>query len=322
MPKRHELLYVGAVLGAIGLLFGAAYYEPKTLERTELSDEESCPYKTYHVSSNSDGGFEFRIERDTKACKEYAATEEAKNGTYRPRNTEEADLLAQKKMAHWTRWIGVFTALGLAVLYATFDATRRAVIETRKIGQAQTGCYPAITKITLRIGSGQNVTHVFSDESPEYIDFTAGLFPELRWTVENYGQTPAYDFAIWPTVKYKIMGEPAQSARASPQRGPSAGDGITLQQKWPLSQSGVVPFALTQDEVNATDSALYPLEVYVLLHLRYVDVFDEVQEPKLAFYGLVHKGNFGEEIDLGTIALETFERGMQSAVAVKYPEER
>lgn len=153
MFSRDGLHYLIAFLIVGGLLTLAWYKQPRTLDVAENRSEESCPYKTYHVGNNPDGGIEFRIERDAESCEGYSnSSENTESPKNEPETLAEADLLAQQQMAHWTRWIGAFTAFGLFVLYVTFNETRRAVVETRKIGTAQTKAYLSIESVKVSTG--------------------------------------------------------------------------------------------------------------------------------------------------------------------------
>ena len=145
MFKRDWLHYALPVLVALGLLGLAYCTQPSGLRITERNAEESCTQKAYRIENDADGQPFLSVVTEPKPCgQENAAAEYSENGLYPPRDSTEADLLAQKKMAHWTAWIGGFTAVGLAVLYITFYATRQAVSETRKIGEAQSRAYLAV----------------------------------------------------------------------------------------------------------------------------------------------------------------------------------
>ncbi|WP_411816769.1 hypothetical protein [Hyphococcus sp. DH-69] len=98
----------------------------------------------------------------------------------------ESDLLAQERMAFWTKAIGVFTAIGLGILFVTFAATRDAVVETRKIGEAQTRAYLSVIDAEI--------------VDPEFSDFAFDVIV----TIKNFGQSPAFQFR-WlaePTLQY------------------------------------------------------------------------------------------------------------------------
>lgn len=62
---------------------------------------------------------------------------------------DEANLLAQERVAHWTAWIGAFTAIGLFAILATLIETRRVTAVTREIGQKQIRAYLHIDSILL-----------------------------------------------------------------------------------------------------------------------------------------------------------------------------
>jgi hypothetical protein len=66
---------------------------------------------------------------------------------------EEANLLAQERVAHWTAWIGAFTAIGLFAILATLIETRQVTNVTREIGQKQIRAYIHIDRIYLDTSS-------------------------------------------------------------------------------------------------------------------------------------------------------------------------
>ncbi|WP_428409155.1 hypothetical protein [Hyphococcus sp.] len=185
MFSRDGLHYLTAFLIVGGLLTLAWCLQPETLT-TEYYSEETCPYKTYHVGNGPDGGIEFRIERDAESCKGYDKPAENAETTDKPPETlAEADLLAQQQMAHWTRWIGGFTALGLFVLYVTFSETRKAVVETREIGQAQSRAY-------LSVIGGE---FTLERNLPMYLSMTI--------IIRNTGNSPATDLRLSAEVCFE-----------------------------------------------------------------------------------------------------------------------
>lgn len=116
----------------------------------------------------------------------------------------QADLLAQEKVAHWTRWIGVFTAVGLGALIWTLMLTRQANLSaqesvrvTRTVGEQSTRAYVAIAIDGLKVGGKAN------QNNPVEVAI------ELRLRLTNYGASPAYDavvhnqldFVGWPDTR-------------------------------------------------------------------------------------------------------------------------
>ncbi|WP_375201817.1 hypothetical protein [Hyphococcus sp.] len=174
MSKGDRKQYTGAGLIVLVLL-GAAYFTqpnaPSARERKSPSEEE-CAKKSYQIGAEADKGFTVVVSRNDPACEHQpAATANPQDSGQGATSVAEADLLAQERMAHWTAWIGVFTAVGLAVLYITFYVTRRTVEETVNIGEAQTRAYLA-------------------GLSAKYI--TRGMRPfAIELTVRNFGNSPA-----------------------------------------------------------------------------------------------------------------------------------
>lgn len=175
MPKRDWLHYLLPVIVALALLGFAYFTQPNALRMNERQLEDLCTQKAYSIETDPEGEPFISVLTQSKPCEKWSSTTDySEDALYLPRNVNESDLLAQKRMAHWTIWIGVFTAAGLAVLYITFHATRETLVETRKIGVAQTRAYVTV-------------------QSAEFIDWKNTQYSlALRFIVKNTGQSAAH----------------------------------------------------------------------------------------------------------------------------------
>ncbi|MFC2953141.1 hypothetical protein ACFOOP_14485 [Marinicaulis aureus] len=171
--------------------------EPSAREENSASESDDAG-KRYTVGSNADGGFTFSIERNaSEEERTETGAENADESGDSTSSTTEADLLAQETMAHWTRWIGIFTALGLAALTMTLWATQQAnaaawaaVEVTREIGEAQARSYVTLNPLSLTI----------FDLRPGLTSFS------LRFEIVASGQTPIYEVRVKPTLMIPVNG--------------------------------------------------------------------------------------------------------------------
>ncbi|MEE9329209.1 MAG: hypothetical protein V3V30_03660 [Parvularculaceae bacterium] len=110
-----------AVFVLLLLVVAAWLSQPKSPSVSEPKNQSENHREkiTYDIKNNSDGGFDFTIERAAENPKKLNPT----GNTHQfPRSTD-ADLLAQERMAHWTLWIGIFTAFGLGtIIYTLHEA--------------------------------------------------------------------------------------------------------------------------------------------------------------------------------------------------------
>jgi len=173
---RHHFFIGGITLGIISF----AWWQSPTVPSTE-----ECPTsnthteKQYRVSRDPDGQYFLSIKEDqsTGECDEIADKEANQANSL---TVVEADLLAQERMAYWTFSIGVFTAIGLGLLYSTFYETRRAVEETRDIGEAQTRAWVGVI----------NTTHTIAETEKGRVGVIFGV------QLQNFGASPALKCSV------------------------------------------------------------------------------------------------------------------------------
>tara|TARA_R110000824_G_scaffold102471_3_gene243116 strand:+ start:81472 stop:82254 length:783 start_codon:yes stop_codon:yes gene_type:complete len=124
------------------------------------------------------------VERkQSSANKEYSPATDTNNPENGLLTLAQADLLAQKRMAYWTVWISVFTALGLGVLAWTLYETRRMTLATRRIGEAQVRPWISIKDMKV---TGLRVSPIhIGDERPK------GFSLHASFTIRNTGPMPA-----------------------------------------------------------------------------------------------------------------------------------
>ncbi|WP_375202077.1 hypothetical protein [Hyphococcus sp.] len=200
MLKRYWLpfaLAFGLAAALVAIAWLCEPTEPSAREENSASENDDAG-KRYTVGSSADGGFTFSIERNaSEEERTETGAENADESGDSASSTTEADLLAQETMAYWTRWIGIFTALGLAALMMTLWATQQAnaaawaaVDVTRKTGEAQARGYITLKPLSLTI-------------EKTVADFRSF---RLRFEVYASGQTPIYEVRIKPTLMIPING--------------------------------------------------------------------------------------------------------------------
>mgnify|MGYP003134010018 CR=1 FL=1 len=173
MVKGYRLAIVAVVV--ITLLVGLATYTAPT--RSSLALEQS-PH-----SSDVDQSFSV-VRHPLYGFTVIARAEESRQ------NSSSPDLLAQEIMAHWTMWIGIFTAAGLASIVLTLAETRQVTKITREIGVAQTVAYPSIDKLEFISGDRDG-------------DALRIIINSL-W--KNVGNTPAFEFEGKHHLKVQLEG--------------------------------------------------------------------------------------------------------------------
>lgn len=327
MLKRSRLLFV-AIGGLIALIpAGQAFwserqcendvraleneYAVQRAEQQTIENEYRSRNPVWSIPLAIESDAETELDADETKQREQRAAEQA---SY---IRDRFDLCAQQAMAGWTRAIGVFTLIGLAVLYITFDATRAAVIETRRIGEAQFRCYPGIVEAWASLGNARSANKIFSDDPPQALWASGRIYPTIYFKGKNFGQSHAYAFSWRPAVAYRVAAQQA-TMRRSEIRPPKIEDGVPVPPGQEFSDSCVLDFPVTDGEFAAARSQLdrTPLEIYVLLKIRYTDVFGTAIEKDWAFYGVAHAADVGQKIPLAPIPLEPFMEGLESAVAI------
>ena len=248
----------------VGLsVFLAFLSEPKSPSARDPATQIEEPRGAYEgsVTCEADCQVTFGLDKLETEDIEFKCNSE-QVGTYnRPLNVVESDLLAQEKMAYWTRVIGFFTAAGLAILYVTFGATRDAVIETRKIGEAQTRGYLVL--------------------QPKWVSFDRNDTIWFACELSAIGNTPLTNVSV--TRQYYFFGNNGREALGNPGVHPtSSARGHTLVPGhnptfdcWGLHCPNLIT-RLT----NSTDPKRPTLKVLVEVYIAWLDVFRREHEIK------------------------------------------
>lgn len=136
--SKSYWLPVTLTIGFIAtLLLVAWFFQPRAPSACEQKSEYAETNYTYGIQKNPDGWPQIVVEAKAKA----EPCDKRKEPNPQPLNEpnltiSESDLLAQERMAYWTVWIGIFTALGLGALVCTLWETRRAVDESANATKA------------------------------------------------------------------------------------------------------------------------------------------------------------------------------------------
>lgn len=275
MLKRNRLHYFLSLAIALFLIAVAYATQPVALRDSERETENQCAETFYRIKSDSKGPF-FSITRETKPCEKEITTQPNHERAHSPRGPVEADLLAQVQMAHWTKWIGAFTAIGLALLYITFDATRETVVETREIGRKQTRAYLVVSGRIKKLEAAEEGFVTFS----------------IQITVKNNGPSPAilrnFSFIarINPLHNLPVSGEWRPISKDEVECSPNSSSMIMLFVGFPK-------FAV--EDVYNEKCALY-----VRMEGFYEDVFNEIHLLETILMGR------GRTIDDGPLAGQMF----------------
>lgn len=173
------------------LLLAAWITTPNTPSaQTEILDGPKRAEFSYTAGYDSENGLYVRVERPLPSQSASGiSAEDSKEPSKQRLGTAEADLLAQERVAHWTFWIAVFTAIGLVAIVATFEAARQQTIATREIGEMQSRCYVNVSSCIFSLDLPErpaNESEV-SDQNNRITD----AYPKISVRIENAGQTPA-----------------------------------------------------------------------------------------------------------------------------------
>jgi len=160
----------------------AEVHDPPKAAQTEYSYAGQ-----YHPEEGASFSIRGKIERNPSANEPEDNGDRNSNTSINPL---EADLLAQERMAHWTLWIGIFTAAGLAAIILTLAETQEVTRVTRDVGIAQVRAYISVLDFewsgdptSFTINKGHRVAKI-------------GFSVNAR----NDGQTPARNVKVYSTV--------------------------------------------------------------------------------------------------------------------------
>lgn len=167
--------------------WGTEPKRPSANERNPTSEHYGGKYEG-RVTCEADCQVTFGLSPDSVSDGEHQESNTAnKRASDNALTVGEADLLAQEKMAHWTKVIGVMTAVGLLLLYVTFEATRDAVIDQRKIGEAQTRAMIDVAEVTIGNFFLNGKVRMNSEKK---------VAVPINVKIENLGRSVAYDVEI------------------------------------------------------------------------------------------------------------------------------
>lgn len=159
---------------------------------------------TYEVRSDGEGGFSFSIDRRTTEDNSSKQSDNNQLGTTeRQLTSDEADLLAQEIMAHWTKCMGIFTAIGLWALVLTLRATERTLDEAQS---ATNATYEVINADRGWITLDGNLCGVTNNRQNEDGTFTPESY-SFWYQFRNTGRSPATNIRAWSVFKTFDLGE-------------------------------------------------------------------------------------------------------------------
>ncbi len=126
--------------------------------------------------------------------------------------------MAQESVAYWTLWIGIYTAVGLVAIVATFEITRQQTIATREIGQKQVRAYLAVQPSDFAISRDEKLLAFIK--------------------VKNVGQSPATVTEIVVSLQSVVLNDKVVNSNKKdtyvPSRVIAAGGTETFSTNWEL----------------------------------------------------------------------------------------
>lgn len=111
---------------------------------------------------------------------------------------EQLDLCAQERMAHWTAYLGWFTALGTILLFMTlreaFKGTRAAEIAAQS-AENTVEAYKRTERAWIFPSEGLDANGIMEGTTNEFLGYRI----QIRW--KNTGRTPAIECRLWSGCK-------------------------------------------------------------------------------------------------------------------------
>ncbi|WP_147371899.1 hypothetical protein [Henriciella algicola] len=190
MPKRYWNVLAGLALLLVLLMFawGTTPRTPINGESNHIA-QDHCPDGDYHWSINWNSQPVFTFSCQSRSISDLSGIPlNGETHSGQMQRAAEADLLAQQQVAHWTVWIGVFTALGLGALVWTLAETNWLAVETRLIGEQQTRAY-LVASACRFVPKDRN-----SPDAPN--SNRLGVLSSVEVTVFNSGSTPATNVSV------------------------------------------------------------------------------------------------------------------------------
>lgn len=190
MPRRLVLAIISVLSVAVfSLAFFCQPNAPSTVDqKSQLDGEANCAER--HSDTYINWWFGIRHSSDCQTDVLQAKVLEGgsdKGGIEKPihqaydssLSVAEADLLAQERVAYWTFWISILTAVGLAALLWTLWLTREAnraardaVDVTRTIGELQLRAHLSVETL---VGKSQNAVSGSTKNPPRSLELTVNV---------------------------------------------------------------------------------------------------------------------------------------------------
>lgn len=259
--RRHFIAFGG--LGAVIAVFTFAYFaQPQRSVYSQQTEAGGQAEQAQQIADDCARGL-------IPSCRFYE-TEPPARSSDQPNNEEQRlallDLYAQDRMAHWTAYIGAFTALGVLLLIGTLletqktaEAAKAAGDETRRIGQTQLRAY-------------------VGPESPKIAVKGDAIRGEVK--IKNFGPTPAQ--SALPIVSLSVRPFPPngvirQATMALP------GQITPALELWP-SATYFARLMLTISNEDHAAIVAGQKAVYMDGQVHYRDVFGEKRETYFSYY--------------------------------------
>lgn len=196
--------FLGSFIGAAVLLIAAWAFQPSTPTVLEISKDQTEQQCTQSRETNSSGtqGATGPIQEVYKwSCEPESDAQYKKNDANdQARSSTDADLLAQERVAYWTKIIAALTALGVGILGWTLYETRNVAAITRDIGRQQVRAYIGFDNISTILPVDRdprgdallNVNDMPIDERPDSPIPLVGDKVRGSFSYVNFGNSPAF----------------------------------------------------------------------------------------------------------------------------------
>lgn len=144
MPRINWLLYFAMLVLVIFGIWLLWQYQPDgpSVRVGANAQQNEHTQQTYEVSANTDGGLYVvvkRVEGDELAENpQTAADNHRKSCEAFPCTAADWGLLAQERLAYWSAWVGVFTAIGIVLLIGTLRESQKAASAAQRLYEIET----------------------------------------------------------------------------------------------------------------------------------------------------------------------------------------
>lgn len=157
---------------------------PSVLKEQGNPQKQRCTEYNSETVYDDNGDAATVTHAREQACDQQNAAKAHESGT-KQFTSADADLLAQERMAFWTRWMGVFASFSLVALIWT-------LFETRKMMQADARAYVELLHIEFEVHG------------------TYGA--KLRFWLSNMGRTPAKNVTFSGSIEVTGWKRPIEDA--------------------------------------------------------------------------------------------------------------